>query len=151
MERRQVFFREKLLKHTGENVDTELHFPLGHDCIRHYGGSTASIQFKSNGVWLQTQMHQSAPSLYKVSDVCIPMMYRQLFTNIPCGFVPMPVIHNHVTDTLHMIIPLIDSDMRKKQEITSLREELSGHHKRIKDMTTTVEEIQHVLKYINTV
>jgi hypothetical protein len=130
---------------THDTIDS---FPLGHDCMRHYGGSTASINFRKDGVFLITAMHQSAPSTQKMSDQFIPDKYRKLFTNIPSGFVPMPIIDRHVQDTLRIVIPLIEEELIINGEIQTMKKELSGHRKRIHAMTATVEEIQGVINSI---
>ena len=128
--------------------DTTDIFPLGHDCMRHYAGSTASINFRKDGVFLITAMHQSAPSTQKMSDQFIPDKYRKLFTNIPSGFVPMPVIHTHVQDTLRIVIPLIEEDLIRNGEIQTMKKDLFDHRKSFNAMTATVEEIKSVLSSI---
>jgi hypothetical protein len=143
--RTQLEIGKTTLDMTHDTIDS---FQLGHDCMRHYAGSTASINFRKDGVFLITAMHQSVASIQKMSDQFIPDKYRKLFTNIPSGFVPMPVIEIHVRDTLRIVISLIEDDLIRNGEIQTMMKELSGHHKRIHAMTATVEEIQSVLSSI---
>jgi hypothetical protein len=90
--------------------DTVDSFPLRQDKGNY---ATASIHFRTDGVFLTTTEYPSAPTTQKVSDWCIPAKYRKLFTNIPGGFVPMPAIHQHVKDTLRLVVPLLKDDLRK--------------------------------------
>ena len=121
-------------------------FPLGHDLMRQYAGTTASIHFGTKGVSLTHCMHQSCPVTSKLSDQFIPVKYRALFINIPPGCVPWPMIEAHVRSTLRMVERFIADDELKSQELAVFRRKALDHRAKMKSMTSTINEINDVVR-----
>jgi hypothetical protein len=76
-------------------------------CVQKANAKTEREMNRSKSAMKAALMEKNKYDTQKMSDQFIPDKYRKLFTNIPSGFVPMPVIERHVQDTLRIVIPFI--------------------------------------------